>query len=333
MHHAWKCSAAILLGVLLCSPGGVTAAETTATSTSAVVRGTWLKNAVASLSAMPDADALATAGVLAQQLPNAQTLDLLDRAVAASPQATGIGLLDVTVCSGHAGCDALQREAHLRAVDPHNGNLWLVALRDASIHHDQPRVDTVLAKMAQSSNFDLHFMSLGQRFLVAMKRIPPPPGAPGASADSLRHEQAMALVTAFALPSMQPLVDTCKPGHPVNDARRKTCRAIAGSLRHSDSLISKMIGLRLQEWNARDAADRNDALAGRRRLQWKMSQLGAVNMNSAMPPATQVGIMLAHENEVDGIDAVLRVTGRPLDPPVDWQAPHSAPASIARSLP
>lgn len=52
-----------------------------------------------------------------------------------------------------------------------------------------------------------------------------------------------------------------------------------------------------------------------------MSQLGAVSVNSAMSPATQVSITLAHQNEVDGIGAVLRAIGRPLDPPSDWQPP------------
>src|SRR6185312_15756266 len=188
-------------------------------------------------------------------------------------------------------------------------------------------------RMAQSDRFDVHFMSLGRRFLVALKRIPPPPGAAGASADSLRQMQAMSLVAAFVLPPMQDLVDACRPGNPVHDARRKTCRAIADALRRSDSLIPEMIGLRLQEWTARDAADKDDALARRRRLQWKMRQLSDVSGTAAMPPASQVGIMLAHENEVDGIDAMLLATRRPLVPPVHWQPPLPASASTSQAQP
>lgn len=179
MHHARKCSAAVPLGMLLSSPSGVTATETTAPSTSAA-----------------------------------------------------------------------------------NGSLGLVALHRASMHHDQPRMDTILAQLAQSANSDLHFMSPWQRFLVAMKRLPPPSGAPGASADSLRQEQAIALAMAFALQSMQSLVDACKPGSPTIDARRKPCSALVNSLRRSDSLIANMIGLRLQQWTARDAA-------GRRMTRWR----------------------------------------------------------------
>jgi hypothetical protein len=50
-----------------------------------------------------------------------------------------------------------------------------------------------------------------------------------------------------------------------------------------------------------------------------------------MPPAGQIGIMLAHENEVDGIDAVLLATARPLDPPAHWQPPRPASASTLQT--
>lgn len=335
MHHAGKYPAVILLGLLLSGSFSGMASETAPAVTTAAVHRAWLKNAVARLSAMPDTDALVTAGALAHALPDGQarSLELLDRAVASAPQATDIGLLDIGACNGNAGCDALKREARLRRADPRNGSLWMVALHDASKRADRPRIDTVLSRMAQSDRFDLHFMSLGQRFLVALKRVPPPPATPTASADVLRQLQALSMVAAFAMPRMQDLVAACKPGHPASDARRKTCRAIAGSLRRSDSLIANMIGLRLQEWNARDAADRDDALAQRRRLQWKMQQLRNVSGTPGMPPASQVGIMLAHENEVDGVDAMLRAAGRPLDPPSHWQPVVPTAPMAVRALP
>lgn len=119
-------------------------------------------------------------------------------------------------------------------------------------------------------------------------------------------------------------------GH-VGRRARKTCRAIASSLRHSDLLITNMIGLRLQEWTARDAADRSDALAERRRLPWKMPQPGFVTL--AMSQARQISMVFADENEVEGIDAIRRASGQTLEPPADWHPPQLAPASTARSLP
>ncbi len=52
---------------------------------------------------------------------------------------------------------------------------------------------------------------------------------------------------------------------------------------------------------------------------------------AAMPPASQVGIMLAHKNEVEGIDAMLLATARPLDPPAHWQPPRPASASTLQT--
>ncbi|WP_139351480.1 hypothetical protein [Rhodanobacter sp. B05] len=333
MQHAWRYPAGIVLGLLLCGSCRAAARETAPADAATGAQGAWLEQAVASLSAMPDTDSLVTAAVLARQLPDAQAraIDLLDRAAASAPQAADVGLLDITLCSAQTGCDALKREARLRHLDPRNGSLWMVALHDASMRNDRPRIDSMLSRMAQGDRFDVHFISLGQRFLVALKRIPPPPGATGTSADSLRRMQAMALVAAFVLPPMQDLVEACKPGNPVSDARRKTCRAIADSLRRSDTLIADLIGLRLQEWTARDTADKDDALARRRRLLWKMHQLNDVSGTAAMPPAGQIGIMLAHENEVEGIDAVLLATARPLDPPAHWQPPRPASASTLQT--
>ena len=330
MHHAWKYQVAVLLS-LLCGPCGVMARE--GAHVDAAAYEAWQQDAVANLSAMPDTDALVTAGVLAGMSPNgkARFVDLLDRAVTSAPQAADIGLLDIMACTEQPGCDALQREVRMHSVDPRNGNFWIVALHDASEHADQTRIDTALTGMAQSTSFDLYSVSLGRRMLLGLKRIPPAPGFDDTPVDVARQVQARTLVLAVATPAMQDLVEACRPGTPAGNTRRKTCRAIANSLRHSDSLITNMIGLRLQEWTASDATDRNDALAGRRRLEWKMSQLRDVS-DSVMPPVTRMGTLLAHKNEVDGIDAVLRATGRPLDPPAGWQPSHQAPASTARGL-
>lgn len=336
MRHAWKYHLAVLSCLLLAVSCGAGASQAVRADTAATsAHEAWVKGAVTSLSAMPDMDAMVTAGVLAGMLPNgkARPLDLLDRAAASAPQATDIGLLDITACKAQPSCDALKREVRMRRIVPRNGNFWIVALHDASKRADQPRIDTVLARMAQSTSFDMHFISMGRRLLVGLKRIPPAPGMGDTPVDVARLVQARNLVLAFATPPMQDLVEACKPVTPTNDARRKNCRAIATSLRHSDSLITNMIGLRLQEWTAANAADQNDALAQRRLLQWKMSQLSAAELNSAMPPARQARIMLAHDNEVTGIDAVLRATHHPLDPPADWQPPHAPPASTTRALP
>jgi hypothetical protein len=326
MRHAWKSQIVPLWGLMLFVSCGAVAGEV-GTHAAADAHGAWLKNAVTSLSAMPDADALVTAGVLAQMAPDseARAIDLLDRAAAAAPQAADVGLLDILLCGEQPGCDALKREVRLRRVDPANGSFWFFALHDAAARTDPVRVDRALAGMAQSTRFDLYFISMSRRLLTGLKRIPPAPGMRDTPVDEARLVQARSLVAALAVPPLQDLVKACKPGTPASDARRKTCRTIAGSLRHGDLLITNMLGLRLQQWTAHDAADRNDAIAQRRGLQWKMSQLADISVHGTMPPAILASTMLAHENEVDGIDAVLRADDCALEPPADWQYSGSEP--------
>ena len=287
----------------------------------------WRMGAIESLATQQDADALITAAALAQSLPGdpGKALGLLDRATAIAPQAADIGLLDVIRCSNQPGCDALKRETRVRGIDPHNADVWMAALHDASTHADQARIDEALSNMAHSTYFNVYFVSLGRRFIAGLNRVPTPPGDPADHAGTpaaQRQIRAMSIVAALAMPALQDLMHACKPGSAAGDGRRKTCRDIASSMEHGDSMLANLIGLRLHEWTARDAGDLADAVAQRRRLQWRMNQLNAIAGTPALPPMKEIATMLAHEREVDGIDAMLAHAGRPLDPPADWQPPQ-----------
>ena len=295
----------------------------------ASIRQTWLARAVEALAAMADADALVTAAVLSQSMPDgsAQTIALLDRATAAAPRAADIARLSTALCKEHPPCDALQREARLRRIDPDNGEAWTAALHDASVHADQQRIDEVIGQMAHARRFDLYYHAPGQRFIAALQRIPPPPGGPGDSIEARQQVEIMAIVAAFALPALPDLTHACKPGTPAGDARRGDCHAIALSMERGDSLIANMLGLRLHEWTAHDAADRTKAQQQQNRLRWKMNQLRQIQGAGTGLVANQITAMLAHANEVDGIDARLAEAGLPLNPPADWKPPIARNAS------
>lgn len=219
----------------------------------------------------------------------------------------------------------LKREARVRSVDPHNGDVWMAALHDASTHADQARIDEALSNMARSTHFNFYFASLGRRFIAGLHRVPtlPDDAADHAGTPEVpRQEQAMSMVAALVMPALQDLMHACQPGSAASDARRKTCRDVATSMEHGDTMIANMVGLRLHEWTARDADDRAEAVAQRRRLQWRMNQLSAIAGTPALPPTKEIATMLAHEREVDSIDAMLTDAGRPLDPPTDWQPPQ-----------
>lgn len=297
---------------------------------------TWRVGAVKSLAALRDADALTTAAALAQSLPGDadKSLGLLDRAMAIAPQAADIGLFGVIQCSTQPGCDVLTRETRVRGIDPHNGDVWMAALHDATTHADQARIDEALSNMARSTYFNFYFSSLGRRLIAGLNRVSTPPGDPAHRAnapESQRQMLAMSMVAALAIPAFQDVTHVCKPGSAANDARRKTCRDIASSMERGDSLIANMIGLRLQEWTARDATDRAEAMAQRRRLLWRMNQLSTISGTPALPPTKELATMLAHEREIDSIDAMLADAGKPLDPPTDWQPPQPQGARLPSS--
>lgn len=326
-RHTWIIAApALATGLLTATMACASASSETRADVDAT-ESAWRTGAIETLAALPDADSAVTAAGLARLLPNgaSRSLSLFDRATALAPDAADIGLLDVIQCSTQPGCDVLGREARVRGIDPQNGDTWMAALHDASVHSDQARIDDVLSNMARSTYFNFYFASLGRRYLNGLNRIPLPPGdTPGdaRTPEAQRQVLAMSMVAALAIPAMQDLVHACQPGSPVSEGRRDTCRSIAASMDRGDSLITNMIGLRLQEWSARDAADRAEALAQRRRLQWRMHQLNAIAGTPVLPTTKQMTTMLAHEREADSIDAMLVDAGRPLDPPADWQPPQ-----------
>lgn len=328
MRHAWIIAATALAAGLLTTTIAGAGSILEARSDTATAGNTWRTDAVEKLAALPDADALVTAAGLARSLPDgtSRSLSLLDRAAALAPKATDIGLLDVLQCSTQQSCDVPSRETRVRSIDPKNGYAWMAALHDATMRSDQARIDEALSDMAHSTYFNFYFASLGRRFINGLNRVSTPPGDPADHADTpeaTRQIEAMSMVVALAVPALQDIVHACKPGSPVNEGRSKVCRAIATSMEQGDSLIANMVGLRLHEWAARNASDRTEALAQRRRLQWRMNQLGAITGTPTLPQMKEVTTMLAHEREIDSIDTMLADVGRPLDPPTSWQPPQS----------
>lgn len=288
---------------------------------------TWQRTAMHSLSAMPDPDAKITAAALAQTFPTEkpQVMPLMDRAVAMAPTAADIALLDITLCAGTPGCDAASREAQLRHVEAGNGAFWMMALHQATLQNNEIGTAEAIRQLARSQRFDLHMASLGKRFRAALERVPPP-ARDNAADDSPRLAApitAMAMVHALAFPAFQDIELACKPetGRRMLAERKQQCRSIAESMKKGDSMIANVIGLRLQEWNARDAADKADALKQRRISGWRMDRFSKLSLSGALPPGEDAGSIWNNDREADSIGALLTKSGQPLNPPDDWRAP------------
>jgi hypothetical protein len=311
---------ALVAGLLL-TP--LAAAGNHAPASSVIAFTAWQALAVDKLATMPDADAQVTAAALARLSPDgSKSIQLIDRALAIAPHAADIGLLDVAVCGMQSGCDVLNRETSQRRIDPGNGAAWMATLHDASARGDKTRVNAILANMAQAKRFDTYFTPLGRRFISALKRVSIPQDSQGDTPEARRQAQAMAMVAALAIPALQDVLHACKPDAPISADRRNACRGIAASMQRGDTMIANLVGLRLQEWTARDAADRAQALAQRRLLQWRMAQLNAISGTPALSPTSQMASTLKYDREIDGVDAMLANADKPLDPPADWQPPQ-----------
>lgn len=283
---------------------------------------------------MPDTDALVSARVLAGMWPNygrsrRRPARQAGRVRAASGRHRPARHHRVLAAT-RLRC-AAARGAH-RFVDPRNGNFWIIARHDASKRTDEVRIDMVLARIAQNTSLDLQFASPGWRLRVALKRIPPAPGM--ATHQSMWRSwckretwpwpsrchrcriwlRRANLARRPAVPVANPAAPS--PGRGVTATRRSPTQSGCGC-RNGPPAMPQTATL---------------PLAAPRRLQWKMRQLAAVSVNSTVSPANDAGTMLAHQSEVDGIDALIRATGRPLDPPADWQPARPEPATAARPL-
>jgi hypothetical protein len=76
--------------------------------------------------------------------------------------------------------------------------------------------------------------------------------------------------------------------------------------------------MRLHEWTARGATDLAAVQIHRRQLTWRMNQLSDLE-KAALSPRQRLEVMLTTRREVDGMDALLKSAGRPLDPPDSYQ--------------
>lgn len=278
------------------------------------------------LASTSDVDAMVTAATLDQLGAGSskQAMSLLDRAVRKAPKAADISLLDLTLCSMRQGCDVLRRERQLRRIDPANGIAWMASLHTATQAHDDRRINEILGQMAKTRRFDVHFVSLGRRFIKALGEVAPvaqPVDASDATLSARRYMMASNVLTALTIPAYQDLLTACSPETTTSDARRDSCRKVAQSLQRGDIIVTHLVGLQIAQWTATGAEAKVAATQRRRQLQWRVSRLGAIAGNSPAAQVKQAEGMFVHEREIDNVDAMLTAAGEPLDPPRGWQLP------------
>ena len=182
--------------------------------------------------------------------------------------------------------------------------------------------------------FDLHMYDQVRWIQSALLRHPPSAAEravlfddDGGTVEEYAAISAMALWAAVAIPSLQPLTEGCEQSALRSTPARATdCAHIARTLvGYSDSSLGRMVGIGMLERLAGNAAERAEAAALRRRMDWQMIEWGRIAAAQPRDGAPQFVRLLADpqvRTEQDLVERILAEAGVPLDPPAGWQPPR-----------
>lgn len=284
----------------------------------------WSAQSAATLSHLPGPDALVTAALLPSlaAAPDRQPLSLLDQASRQDPSAADIAALAMLKCEEMVGCDARARARHLQVLAPDNALAWLLDLHAAYQQQHAPDVTRVLQQMAQAGHFKTYETPLARRVREGLEKISPPPFENNPSpyrlsGDNARMLQARILVSFLPVPAYRDLLHACQPDDATFAQRKPACRQIAAELTQSSSLLAHLVGVELQRWTARDAADYRQALALGREADWLMSLRGTYCADQTHIVACLDADKRA-TGELDASRAIARQSGQPITPPSHW---------------
>lgn len=200
-------------------------------------------------------------------------------------------------------------------------------------------IDGVLADARVSDRYDMHWYEQARWLQSAFLAHPQTDAeraailqAQDAVDDGLSREETaamagMGIMAAVALPALQPLMAACRDeALSSTPTRREDCRHVARVMADtSDTSLGTNIGIALLEQVAANGAERAQAQARRRRMDWQMLAWGRA---SAAQPNGGVAqfVRLLHDpsvrSEQDLVERVLEEAGIPLEPPAGWQPPR-----------
>ena len=313
-----KCAWIILLvGAAACGHAADRGAEESKPPSAAY---TWWTGAAGTLTTRGDTDALVTAGAilrlgLAGPDERARGQKLVEQAGQRDPTSADIAAIAMLGCTDGNGCNLGEFVERYRQASPQDARAWLPALTRATNKHDEAAITRTLAQMAAAHRFGGYWIELMERFHRALSHVPPLPGTDPADPDDARWATALNLATALAIPGYRSLTLACEPGNSALPSRKRDCRKVGQLLAHSETLVQNRVGLRLLEWTATNAGERDAALAARQRMQWQKSALGRLEGTADWADA-----LLEYRAESRAMGARLEDAGLPLDPPKDWHA-------------
>ena len=244
-------------------------------------------------------------------------------------------LLHACAATG-ATCDRDRLLQRLMTADPGNAELLLMAYQDAVVRKDSVAADRYWRMAAEGTHHRSRINDLGALMLSALREAPAPPLEPAMAAtmgDDLGLGRAatpqdlagltvMSLNTAFAMPTLYPIVQRCRAelGRLPADAL-SACKRIYTLLATDEAtLLGPRIALpRLVEWAGSDDERRN-AQERLRRFAWVYENVLRQYQRPATERRTRVDYLerVFRDGEIAAMRDQLQLNGIATEPPAGW---------------
>jgi hypothetical protein len=249
-----------------------------------------------------------------------QALALVKMAAEKEPDRVDIAWLHAQLCLETRGCEPEPLSAILRKLDPDNGTAWLSALARAQKQQDRAAEDQILEALSRSKHFNIYWNRLVSRVaLVFSEEIA------AAKADKLPDpltravNQTVNWMSGIALPSFEPLAESCSVTRMVRGGTSQLCAQIAAALQRSDSYIAEGMGLGIAQritTPGTDAATKVGERIGTARYQRDtVAQIIETQTQRDKFTNELLQLMTSLPREQDVFLAVMRWAGQPLEPP------------------
>ena len=308
----WRCSVAVLCLTLAgCSSGGRINTDVQS------YRAERNHEAGVLIAHATPGDLAAAALLLAPEDANTRrSLDLIQRAQALAPRRPELVWVQLTICN-RSKCEAeAQIAGHLQALDPDNAFAWALDLEKMSAS-DSDAVTAVIAHMGTSPRMTMYWNQLEVMMVDALAVARP-------SQDlNTRGLDAIGILAAESIPSLQAIVQACQPKQFDLRGRRAACETMAARMERSDTILTQSLAISLQEGWWPPGGPQQDVLRAKRRqldyLVATSSRLRWWRLDHDMAVRLEAARITAREEDV--ARAIIKSQGLPPSPPVSWKDP------------
>jgi hypothetical protein len=263
---------------------------------------------IAVLAQMTDADSLAAAGLMTGK-GSAESLSLLARAAAASPDRADLVWLQVARCAQLPSRDPVPLEQRLRELDPTNGVSWWSALARTGAAHDSEGLNAALVAISHSERLDIYWTTLIahlSRAVAQTKKM------------SLEESEVTVIgyLAALPIPPYQFVSTSCKGDRLQEPGVTEICRGVAAALQKGDTYITEMIGVAIAKrvWPA-DSPEWKAAAEDRRVYEYRSKLFVKLSYRLMRHPDEYITLCEQNRREADLFAAQLTAAGFSPDPP------------------